>query len=473
MSERNNIRHLARLVVEAKTPIAIGSGEKSIETDARIIKDVNGLPYIPATAIAGVLRHALDETGKKDHFKLWGYQIPKKKKDGLGSRIVFSNANILDSDGTPVDGILIKGKSNFLKEFDLLPIRQHAKINDKGATVDKGKFDEEVVYQGTRFCFEIEMITEEESEEDDHYFDTLLNEFYSKSIRFGGGTRSGFGELAIIACKKRTLNLTNEKDLEAYLNKSSSLSENRFWENANIHQKGNPRESDFIDETIPIKPLDFFLFASGSKNSKASMNPVTESIIDWTDGIGKFKKEYILIPATSVKGALAHRIAYHYNRIEKVYADDEKLQREEHVGKCNLAVRALFGEEGDGPQGNAQRGNVIFSDIIEVPKGKIKYLNHVAIDRFTGGGIEGALFTEKVNDEHGREFNLRIIIDRRSVNIIAGNKKKSVYKALDSAINDLCNGMLPLGGGVNRGNGVFEGKREDNEFFTNNIEKKS
>ena len=295
MSERNNIRHLARLVVEAKTPLAVGSGEKSIETDARIIKDINGLPYIPATAIAGVLRHALDETGKKDHCKLWGYQIPKKKKDGLGSRIIFSNANILDSDGTPIDGILYKEKSIFLKEFDFLPIRQHAKINDKGATVNGGKFDEEIVYQGTRFCFEIEMISKEDSEEDNNYFDTLLNEFYSKSIRFGGGTRSGFGELAIISCKKRTLNLTNEQDLEAYINKSSSLNENSFWENADIHQKENPRKNDFIDETIPLKPLDFFLFASGSKNNKAAMNPVTESVIDWTDGTGKFKKDYILI----------------------------------------------------------------------------------------------------------------------------------------------------------------------------------
>ena len=51
-------RFLARFVIEAETPLAVGSGEKDILTDALVATDVNGLPYIPGTAIAGVLRHA-------------------------------------------------------------------------------------------------------------------------------------------------------------------------------------------------------------------------------------------------------------------------------------------------------------------------------------------------------------------------------------------------------------------------------
>ena len=76
-TNRYNIRHLARITVQAATPIAIGSGEKDIETDAQIIRDVNDLPYIPATAIAGVIRHALGLTDKED--STWGFQ--KKDKD--------------------------------------------------------------------------------------------------------------------------------------------------------------------------------------------------------------------------------------------------------------------------------------------------------------------------------------------------------------------------------------------------------
>ena len=42
-------RFISRIVIEAVTPIAVGSGDKDIITDARVIKDVNGLPYIPGT----------------------------------------------------------------------------------------------------------------------------------------------------------------------------------------------------------------------------------------------------------------------------------------------------------------------------------------------------------------------------------------------------------------------------------------
>ena len=64
-------RSLARVIMEAATPLSIGSGDKNIITDALILTDVNGLPYIPGTTLAGIIRHALKkETGDR----LFGYQ---------------------------------------------------------------------------------------------------------------------------------------------------------------------------------------------------------------------------------------------------------------------------------------------------------------------------------------------------------------------------------------------------------------
>jgi len=42
-------RYLARIIFQATTPLAVGSGEKDIMTDALVATDVNGLPYIPGT----------------------------------------------------------------------------------------------------------------------------------------------------------------------------------------------------------------------------------------------------------------------------------------------------------------------------------------------------------------------------------------------------------------------------------------
>lgn len=59
MERYMKFRYVARIVIEADTPICVGSGEKTIDTDSEVTLDVNGLPYIPGTTIAGVLRHIM------------------------------------------------------------------------------------------------------------------------------------------------------------------------------------------------------------------------------------------------------------------------------------------------------------------------------------------------------------------------------------------------------------------------------
>ena len=46
-------RYEARLIVEADTPLAIGSGEGNMMTDRLVIRDVNGLPFLPGSTISG------------------------------------------------------------------------------------------------------------------------------------------------------------------------------------------------------------------------------------------------------------------------------------------------------------------------------------------------------------------------------------------------------------------------------------
>ena len=112
----------------------------------------------------------------------------------------------------------------------------------------------------------------------------------------------------------------------------------------------------------------------------------------------------------------------------------------------NPAVRTLFGYSANDIDG--QRGNVIFSDIYSKGVYDKKLLNHVAIDRFTGGAMDGALFSEEVTASK-EQFTLEIYV-KNDVN-------SDYLKALECALNDLCTGMLPLGGGTMRGHGCFTG----------------
>jgi CRISPR/Cas system CSM-associated protein Csm3 (group 7 of RAMP superfamily) len=452
-------RYLARIVVEAITPLAVSSGEKDIISNAMIVTDVNGLPYIPGTSLAGVIRHAI---GEDDAEKFFGYQ--HLDSEGHGSDIIFTSAQMIGEDGKVIDGLIAKQKlnSDFYKRFEKLPVRQHVKISNKGTSEDTAKFDEQVVYKGARFCFEIEMVSDG-SDESKNLFDSVLTRLTAKSFSIGSGTRGGLGKIEIKKefSKVAYLNLQEEVHLKAYLAKSSNLSDlsnENFWkESYAIPFEANENDNQWTKYDLTLTPEDFFLFGSGAEDKEAKMTPVTESFIDWSPNPAKFKDNNILIPASSLKGALSHRVAFYYNKLTAQFADD--LQTNPKTGSENHAVYALFGSE---DTDNPQIGNILFFDIIEKPKAEIKILNHVAIDRFTGGAIEGALFSEKVNFGNSQEFSTQFLLNKENVkNIIdkhfPNENLETVFKSLQLAINDLCTEMLPLGGGVNRGNGCFKG----------------
>jgi CRISPR/Cas system CSM-associated protein Csm3 (group 7 of RAMP superfamily) len=439
-------RFLARFVIEAKTPLAVGSGEKDITTDALVATDVNGLPYIPGTAIAGVVRSMIGEESAKTFF---GYQVPNKKKDGKGSEIIFTEAKILNSKGEVVDGLNIDAidKDPLLKEYKELPIRQHARISEKGVTVNGGKFDEQVVFAGTRFCFELEMVSDGNNYSD---FESVLSQINNKTFRIGSGTRCGFGEIEVVEMQRAKLDLSKPNELDLYLDKSSDLS--KEWnEWVDVETSKDALSTDWVEYKLLLQPEDFFLFGSGFGDHEVDMTPVKARKVVWEDGVGRLSDKMVLIPATSVKGALSHRVAFHWNKLNKYYAGNPEAK----VGKDNFAVKTLLGSEGEKDGEGQLRGNVIFSDIIEKRNVEDKILNHVAIDRFTGGAMDGALFSEKTTyvREKDKPFEMTLLVRKE----VLDKKDKKVEQALEAALQDICKGMLPLGGGVNRGNGIFTG----------------
>jgi CRISPR/Cas system CSM-associated protein Csm3 (group 7 of RAMP superfamily) len=448
-----NYRYIARIVIEAKTPIAVSNGNSNMVTDSMVVTDVNGLPYIPGTSIAGVIRHAIGENVAKQFF---GYQNPEKSNDGHGSEIIFTDAKMVSEDGNVIDGMKldIDWESDFYNHFKNLPIRQHVKINERGVTNNGSKFDEQIVFKGTRFCFEIEMVSDKKGS-----FYKVIDELCSDDIRLGSGTRSGFGDFKVIKDQSITkeLDLTKNEDLAFYLKTSSNLSEK--WDGDTINTSvTEDKDSKYSKYELTLIPEDFFLFGSGMGDADADMTPAREDFIVWEGNKGKFKTEAVLIPATSIKGALSHRVAFYWNKNDDRYADND-TSKEPMIGSENPAVSALFGSD---DSKNPKRGNALFFDIIEARDVVDKVLNHVAIDRFTGGAIDSALFTEKTIYGNDNVFCTSILVNSEVIS------DKTIGKPLESAMIDICKGLLPLGGGVNRGNGCFTGtlKRNGNIIYS-------
>lgn len=435
-------RHIARVAVEATTPIAVGSGELTVMTDSPVARDINGLPYIPATSLTGVLRHSMALDKLQDETNFFGYH---DRSGGLGARIVFTDAVMIGKDGKAVDGLrTIDFSDDFYNNYLDLPVRNHVSINCKGVHKNTGKFDNEVVYKGTRFVFEIELFSDKEKDAD---FDTLLTQLYQSTIRVGGGSRKGYGRLTVVSCKRASLDLMKANDLTAYIEKSSRLDSS--WE---YFADWTPKmaiveDKEWTTYSLKLTPRDFFLFGAGRGDDEADNIPAQELVVEWHDNKPNFSKQRTLFPASSLKGALAHRTAYNYNKQNNLFVGNDNAKT-----LCkNPAVAAIFGYSDDDVQTRGKCGNIIFDDILDATEEE-KLFYHIKTDSFTGGAIDGALFQEKSIYGQGLMLEEEIFVRK---DVLAN---ETIRKAFEQSLKDLCSGLLPLGGCVGRGNGFFTGE---------------
>lgn len=442
---RYSKRLISRIIIECATPLSLRSGEKSITTDAVVAKDVNGLPFIPATSIAGVLRHLVHGTESELLFGKSG------DIDGEGSKIIFSDALMLGPDGKALDGLTdIDYTTEFYYNYAHLPIRQHVSINSRGSAKDSGKFDNEIVYAGTRFCFEIELVTNDT--DDISKAKAIISKLYKRSFRIGGGTRNGYGALKIVSCKIKEYDFTETKQLHLYLEKPNTLSSE--FDGEEFHYE---TEHDDVYYSFSLEPDDFFMFGSGHGDNEVDSTPIVEDMVVWQDNHGKFVKDCTLIPASSIKGAISHRLAFNFNKLTGRYAD--LYETEAKDADKNEAVLALMGSV---EENTHMRGALIFSDIIIPRHLPVCGFNHIKVDSFTSAAINGALFNEKAFFKDVTSFQtvIQLDMDGFEQNLSKINNqlnKDRIIEALEMTFSELCNGLLPLGGLTNKGFGRFTG----------------
>lgn len=441
-----NMCFLARVELELVTPLHTASGRGGIKTDSLINRDVNGLPYIPATTLTGLMRHAIGSEAEPAR-RMMGYLGNEREH---GSFLSVSEAKlVVDSAGRAADG-LTDLTSEYLKGFEQMPIRQHVKITQKGVAASGAKFDEEIVPKGVRFCFEMELRGDADGCAD---FNSLLDVLTSKSFRIGGGTRNGFGEIRIVKILYRSLDFSESSDLETYIGKSSSLAE--VWPGYMVHEIPFGQIANVIHYELKLKPRDFVMFGAGFGDDRSDMSVVREPFVTWTANgpVWENASESLVVPASSLKGAIAHRTAYYYNCLTRHFADDGMMNDSNH------AVEAMFGSS-KGSDDKAHRGCVLFSDLVRKTLSKTKVINHVKIDGFTSGAIAGALFAEDPLYACGEELDFSLILLKKDLNKaveILGCNEDDIMRAFELALQDICKSILPLGGGVNRGNGCMCG----------------
>ncbi|SEP60579.1 RAMP superfamily CRISPR-associated protein [Neolewinella agarilytica] len=331
---KNNIIYLARLTVETASPLAIGSGRQGLATDRLVARDAYTLPYLPGTSLAGCLRSALGEDLVK---AIFGSQEE-------GSRLVVSSGHLIGPDGKVV------GEDNGMPDFSDkylqllseggLPQRDHVRINSRGTADAKGhgKFDEQLVPRGARFVFELCL---QGTEADAEHWQQLLDQFLQPFFRIGGGTRKGFGQLRVVEIQKGSLDLQQADQREAYLNLPAMLDAPLPPAFQTITEPASAPKSDKWEiYTLRLTARDFFQFGRGvggetttgernqdGKKGWVNQLPKRETTISWENGKPRLlteEKAPYLLPATSIKGALSHRTAFYFNKLQKRFIEHQE-----------------------------------------------------------------------------------------------------------------------------------------------------
>lgn len=457
------MRHCARVSLEMTGPFLVGSGELDDFVDAMPVVDARDLPAIPGTSLAGILRHAYGTAfGETDTNSLFG----GAGVDGNGSRLWVSWAHIHNKDDRPVDGPIPDEASlndPVLLAARVSTIRDHVRINHLGTAADQGKFDEAIVCAGHRFTFDL-MIEGGTSEE----MDRVCRMLASPSLRIGRGGRRGYGAFRVARCLRGNFDLAHAAQAEFFCRLPVRL--DTVAEGLHPVDVLSARASKLARLALRLEPEDCFSFAGGvpyllpgedASTKTPDINPVYDKRVVWTNGTGFVRQHECYAPGSSIKGALAHRTVFHYNRAAGVFMDKFACpsEAEQHVGEANEAVRGLFGSmKGRGgcgsEPGKIRIDDVWFGGASELGS-KSKRIMHNTIDRFTGGTLTKHLFEERVF--HSIPLDVTIEIED------PGTLSPAVLDAFRRSAEDLCEGRLQLGAGAGRGHGYF--RLADNASF--------
>lgn len=451
MTPKHSKLQLARITLEARTALSIASGLGDALLDAPVALDANGLPTLPGSSLAGVLRSQVYRSDPAAADRLFGQSTRGKEQR---SRAEVSWGAILAANGTPMVGL--QPRTALLIDPILGPLlsegapkRDHVRLSERGSAAERGKFDRSYVPPGHRFALEIALWSQPGVDPEGDW-DLLMDALHSPDLRLGGATRRGYGHMAIHTCHMRSLDLKDAADYKAYCALSRKLGVTNGLE----EKKYTAKHDGWIRATIQLEPEDFWRVGTGDLalglyGKEPDMLPASIVGVTWNGSQASLSPRRLVVPGSSIKGALAHRAAYHHRRLSGIFAGDPDPVGDE-------ARNAMFGHAKKSTanmpgSSSGQAGCVCIDDIYLEPN-RIAAQMHNSIDRFTGGVRDGVLYSEELVWKH--ELPLSISIERKRLECVP----QTARRAFDLALADLLEGRLALGAAASRGHGYVRGQ---------------
>lgn len=387
--------------------------------DMVLLRDSDGKPYIPGASLAGACRSYLRGSGKESDalLALFGGDLDSQKEKDYASALTVYDAHL--SSNAP------------LRIF----VRDGVRIDRlTGIAEDKLKFDFEVLPAGTSFRVKFELVVYSELpygvKRNDllGMFRAMLDALSSGEIRLGARTRRGLGHGKVSQWTIRRINMTDQKHVIAWLSRQKDAGEKVTLES--LPKLLQVPQSPLFTIQAVLKLKTSILIRSGGEDTRApDMVHLTEN--------GR-----PLLTGTSLAGALRSRC----ERIARTLYDDTKAAQ---------IIQAMFGtwHRREDREEQLLAGRVIVEET-ELSNGSHWVQGRVAIDRFTGGALETALFEEAPYYPEAGGANGT---GQVQVTIHLRDPKEEEMALLLQAFKDLWLGDLTVGGEASVGRGVFCG----------------
>lgn len=491
---------LARICLQLHTPLAIGSGAYDMLGEQACVLDVNDLPTIPGTSLAGALRQIMSQhagSGTRHETqacvqRLFGSAADHARQPQAGrGQLQISFAHIHRANGQVVDGRQTLAELRALQQDAILapllgyvhPWRDQVRLDQCGKASDTGKFQRHIVPRGHRFSLELQLwytrASPEQAEQAEQDWRALQQALQHPLLRLGGGSRSGLGAISVHSWHQADLCLSQEQGRRQFQACTAKLSVM-----PDFFQAQPIAAAPVVPpwKSLELEFCDYWRVGSGQERlhsgnaedenrtdpqpdpqseHQPDLLPLKQQCVHWLPSAPAHLQDMLYLPASGIKGALRHRSAYYLHCMQLSNPDQE--QRAQEVER---QLSQLFGAASDATQQEqtGRRGLVLLDDqYLPLPQlrgdgstDRAGVLSHSSIDHYTGGVRDGALFAEEML--YTGHLHLHIYLAAGGETGVKTEVAAQTLRALELALEDLGGQRLALGAASARGHGYLQMK---------------
>lgn len=511
-------RYELTIPVELTSELHIGGVDPVPDRDGEetVIRfNRNGLeePTIPGRSIRGAVRAACDiarqtmeDAGhpatqdggvfsKASWVSLWGDDTDYTGKSLLDRRLRSDDSLPIRQSALTFHAVSFPQYKDIDSGESPLPRRHGVGIDrTTGAASDGALYEHEFLPRGTKFDIRITAEGRDDetmgrdqsegipgpasSESVKKLLEFIVDVLNSGAICLGGRTGSGQGHIRVISPQLRLLSATTGAAASTNLQQavSSLIGDDPKGTALPLELGGWTLEEPARITIDWWSPTGIFIAedekltkqrkaAKEAENREKGINEeVHEVVYPLRDPSEEWENAQLLIPGTSIRGALRSRASRIARTVLAARDDFKPLAshdiHEQIAAEPNL-VRYMFGS-------TEYRGALTIHDCLSTDPGKCIEVTHNAIDRWTGGVIDGGLFTEAVYlGTHWEPITIDIDLRRLLKNIEAekgpedreqskpthADYAHAAYVLLGLMLAELSAGTLPLGSRSTRGLG--------------------